>query len=394
MSPLPRSTAIPLVDLATQSARIKQEVLSRIGRVIDKANYILGDEVAEFEQQFAQYCGSDYCVGVANGTDALHMALRALDIGPGDEVITAANSFAATALAIAYCGATPVLVDVCEDDFNIDPAMIEQAITPRTRAIIPVHLYGQPARMAEILEIAQRHNLKVIEDSAQGHGAESNGIRCGAFGDIACFSFYPGKNLGAFGDAGACVTADAQLAEKLRLLRNYGQVVKNRHDLLGFNCRLDTVQACVLLTKMQYIEEWTEQRRQVAQWYRQELQQSELLLPIERADTRHVYHLYVVRHPQRDGLMKYLADRQIYCGVHYPHPLPTAQPFAQARTHPADVPVCAQLSTEILSLPMYPEMTRQHVATVAAAIAEFEAHACLQPELSEPAVCGGLERTN
>lgn len=374
MSAVRQPTAIPLVDLATQSARIKEEVLARIGRVIDKANYILGDEVAEFEDEFARYCGSDHCVGVANGTEAIHLALRALDIGPGDEVITAANSFAATALAIAYCGATPVLVDVCEDDFNIDPAMIEQAITPKTRAIIPVHLYGQPARMTEIMEIARRHDLKVIEDSAQSHGGELGGTRCGAFGDIACFSFYPGKNLGAFGDAGACVTADAKLAEKLQLLRNYGQVVKNRHDLLGFNSRLDTVQACVLLTKMQYIEQWTEQRRQVAQWYREELGGSLLRLPIEKADTRHVYHLFVIRHPERDRLMKFLADRQINCGIHYPNPLPTAQPFASARTRPAGVPVCTQMANEILSLPMYPEMRREQVVAIAAAIGEFGIH--------------------
>lgn len=374
MSAVQPTLAIPLVDLATQSARIKEEVLARVGRVIDKANYILGDEVAEFEDEFARYCGSSHCVGVANGTEAIHLALRALEIGPGDEVITAANSFAATALAIAYCGATPVLVDVCEDDFNIDPTMIEQAITPRTRAVIPVHLYGQPARMAEIMEIAKRHGLKVIEDSAQSHGGELNGTRCGAFGDIACFSFYPGKNLGAFGDAGACVTADAKLAEKLRLLRNYGQIVKNRHDLLGFNCRLDTVQACVLLTKMQYIEEWTEQRRQVAQWYREELDGSQLRLPIEKPLARHVYHLFVVRHPERDRLMKFLAERQICCGIHYPNPLPTAQPFASARTHPTGVPVCTQLSNEILSLPMYPEMRREQVAAIAAAIGEFAIH--------------------
>lgn len=371
MSAVQQSTTIPLVDLATQSARIKEEVLARIGRVIDKANYILGDEVAEFEDEFARFCGSDHCVGVANGTEAIHLALRALNIGPGGEVITAGNSFAATALAIAYCGATPVLVDICEDDFNIDPAMIERAITPRTRAVIPVHLYGQPARMTQILEIAKRHDLKVIEDAAQSHGGEQSGTRCGAFGDIACFSFYPGKNLGAFGDAGACVTADAKLAEKLRLLRNYGQVVKNRHDLLGFNCRLDTLQACVLLTKMQYIEEWTEQRRQVAEWYRQELGGSSLRLPIEKADTRHVYHLFVIRHSQRDRLMKFLADRHIYCGIHYPNPLPTAQPFVSARTQPTGLPVCTQLSKEILSLPMYPEMRREQVTAIAAAIGEF-----------------------
>ena len=362
---------IPLVDLVTQSASIKEEVLSRIGKVIDKANYILGEEVAQFESEFASYCRAEHCVGVANGTDALHMALRALEIGPGDEVITAGNSFAATALAIAYSGATPVLVDVCEDDFNIDPELVEQAITERTKAIIPVHLYGQPARMPELLEIARRHNLRIIEDSAQGHGGEIDGVRCGAFGDIGCFSFYPGKNLGAFGDAGACVTHNADLAEKLRLLRNYGQVVKNRHDLLGFNCRLDTVQACVLQTKMKYIEQWTEQRRQVADWYREELKDLDLPLPTERSGARHVYHLFVVRHPRRDALIKSLAEKQIFCGVHYPNPLNTAQPFKNVTTLPLDLPVCERLSQEIVSLPMFPEMTREHVATVGSALREF-----------------------
>lgn len=241
---------IPLVDLATQSANIKSEVLEAIGEVIDSAGYILGPQVAQFEDQFAQYTGTNHCVGLANGTDALHMALRALDVGQGDEVITAGNSFAATAFAIAYSGATPVFVDIRPEDFNIDASLIESAITEKTKVIMPVHLYGQPARMDAICKIAKKHNLRVVEDAAQAHGAELNGQRCGSFGDIGCFSFYPGKNLGAFGDGGAAVTNDPEIAEKLRLLRNYGQVVKNRHDLLGFNCRLDTVQAAVLLTKM------------------------------------------------------------------------------------------------------------------------------------------------
>jgi dTDP-4-amino-4,6-dideoxygalactose transaminase len=359
---------IPLVDLATQSRNIKAEVLARMGKVIDSASYILGSQVAEFESQFADYCGVEHCVGLANGTDALHLALRALDIGPGDEVITAGNSFAATALAIVYCGASPVLVDVREDDFNIDVDLVEQAITERTKAIIPVHLYGQAANMQAIMEIARRYNLKVVEDAAQAHGAELNGQRCGSFGDIGCFSFYPGKNLGAFGDAGAAVTRDAGLAEKLRLLRNYGQVVKNRHDLLGFNCRLDTLQACVLLTKLQYIEGWTEQRRQVAAWYREELADTGLLLPIEKENARHVYHLFVVRHPQRDQLIRQLAEQQIFCGIHYPHTLPSAGPFVNAVTVPLEVPTCSRLAQEIVSLPMYPEMNRGHVARVAQSI--------------------------
>ena len=321
---------IPLVDLATQSRAIKQDVLDRMARVIDAGRYILGEEVTDFESQFADYCGSAHCVGLDNGTNALHMALRALDIGAGDEVITAGNSFAATAFAIAYSGARPVFVDVDPVDFNLDPGLIEQAITERTKAIIPVHLYGQPARMVEIRQLADRHGLKIIEDAAQAHGAELNGQRCGTWGDIGCFSFYPGKNLGAFGDGGAAVTNDPELAEKLRLLRNYGQKVKNRHDLLGYNCRLDTLQACVLLAKLQHIEQWTENRIQVAAWYREELEGSELVLPAVRDDVRHVYHLFVVRHPRRDAMMKALADQGIYCGIHYPNPLPHAQPFEQA----------------------------------------------------------------
>lgn len=360
--------SIPLVDLATQSRMIRDEVLRRMADVIDHGRYILGSEVDEFEVKFAEYCQAKHCIGVANGTDALHLALRALGVGPGDEVITAGNSFAATAFAIAYTGAKAVFVDVREDDYNLDPALIEAVITEKTKAIIPVHLYGNPARMVEIGEIAKRHGLKVVEDAAQGHGGEIAGKRIGSFGDIACFSFYPGKNLGAFGDGGAVTTNCPELAEKLRLLRNYGQRVKNRHDLLGYNCRLDTLQACVLLTKMQYIEHWTEQRRQVARWYQEELQDSGLILPELPSNARHVFHLYVVRHPERDRLMASLAAENIYCGIHYPNPLPTAAPFHDAVTYPMGLPNCAKFSTEILSLPMYPELTREHVARIAKSI--------------------------
>ena len=364
---------IPLVDLQTQSRLIKEEVLRRIGDVIDGARYILGSEVAEFEREFANYCNVSHCIGMANGTEALHMALKALEIGPGDEVITAGNSFAATAFAIAYAGAQAVLVDVDPYDFNIDTSLIEQAITPRTKAIIPVHLYGQPARMNEIREIAKRHNLRIIEDSAQGHGGEINGERCGSFGDIGCFSFYPGKNLGAFGDGGAVTTNDPELAEKLNLLRNYGQKQKNQHDLLGYNCRLDTVQACVLLSKMRYIEEWTENRRQVAQWYRDELADVDVIIPQAHADCRHVYHLFVIRTPNRDKMMAELAKQKIFCGIHYPYPLNTAGPFRDAPTVPMGLPVCSHLAGEILSLPMYPEMTREQVVRVKEAIGNFVA---------------------
>ncbi len=364
-------SSIPLVDLATQSQKIRDEVLQRMARVIDAGRYILGLEVEEFEHAFANYCQVAHCVGVANGTDALHLALRALNIGQGDEVITVGNSFAATAFAIAYTGARAVFVDIDSKTFNIDPNLIEEAITPATKAIIPVHLYGQPAPMQEILEIARRHGLRVVEDCAQSHGAEIDGKRCGSFGDIGCFSFYPGKNLGAFGDGGAVTTNDATLAERLNLLRNYGQRVKNRHDLLGYNCRLDTLQACVLLTKMQYIENWTEQRRQIARWYADELADTPLVLPQEQTGYRHVYHLYVARHPRRDALLAHLAKHKIYGGIHYPNPLFKAQPFEGSTTIPWDLPVCSKFANEIISLPMYPEMTREHVRRVSESVRQF-----------------------
>ena len=366
-----QQNSIPLVDLATQSQNIRDEVLQRMASVIDAGRYILGEEVEHFEKEFARYCQVNHCVGVANGTDAIHLALRALDIGEGDEVITVGNSYIATAFAIAYTNATPVFVDIDPVDFNIDVNQIEDAITPRTRAIIPVHLFGQPARMIEICEIARKYNLKVIEDCAQSHGAEIDGQRCGSFGDIGCFSFYPGKNLGAFGDAGGVITNDPVLAEKLTLLRNYGQRVKNRHDLLGFNCRLDTLQACVLLTKMKYIEHWTEQRREVSRWYGEELADTSLELPQEQKGYRHVYHLYVVRHPRRDAILSHLAKNNIYGGIHYPNPLFKAQPFQGATTIPRDLPICSKYANEILSLPMYPEMTRDQVRRIAECVRQF-----------------------
>ncbi len=366
-----QKSPIPLVDLATQSRNIRDEVLRRMSDVIDAGRYILGQEVGEFEEIFAKYCQVPHAIGVANGTDALHLALRALEIGPGDEVITVGNSFAATAFAIAYTGAEAVFVDIDPITYNIDATLIEQAITAKTKAIIPVHLYGQPAPMREIMEIAKRHGLYVVEDCAQSHGAEIDGQRCGSFGDFGCFSFYPGKNLGAFGDGGAIVTKNSGLAERVQLLRNYGQRVKNRHDLLGYNCRLDTLQACVLLTKMQYIEQWTEERRRVAQWYAEELAGLDLALPQESSGYRHVYHLYVVRHPERDLLLKHLSDQGIFGGIHYPNPLFRAAPFLGSVTVPFELPICTQFANEILSLPMYPEMTREQVARVANGIRSF-----------------------
>ncbi|RMF42654.1 MAG: DegT/DnrJ/EryC1/StrS family aminotransferase [Planctomycetota bacterium] len=362
---------IPFVDLSAQARALKADIFRRFEEVWEQGQFILGPQVAEFEERFAAYCGTRFAVGVANGTEALHLAVRALGIGPGDEVITAANSFAATPLAILYAGATPVFVDVREDDYNLDPELVEAAITPRTKAIIPVHLYGQPARMDALMAIARRHNLRVIEDAAQAHGAEVAGQRCGSFGDIGCFSFYPGKNLGAYGDGGAVVTNDPELAEHIRLLRNYGQRRKNEYEFLGFNCRLDTLQACVLLAKMEHIEDWTERRRQVAQWYREELE-GHVQLPQQRDDVRHVYHLFVIQHPNRDALVAHLETQGIGSGIHYPHPLPAAKPFAHCPCHPADHPVARRAAQRIVSLPMYPEMTREQVRTVAQTIRDFQ----------------------
>ena len=365
MSSPKENHSIPLIDLQAQSRAIREEVLESVAEVVDSCAFILGPQVAEFEGKFAEYCQADHCVGLANGTEALHMALRALDVGPGDEVITAGNSFAATAFAIAYVGAKAVFVDIDPEDYNLDVGLLEQAISEKTKAIIPVHLYGQPARMNEILEIAKRHNLKVVEDSAQAHGAEIDGKRCGSFGDIACFSFYPGKNLGAYGDGGACVTNDAALAEKLRLLRNYGQKVKNRHDMLAYNCRLDTMQAAVLNVKMKYIEQWTDDRAQVAQWYREELQGIDIVLPTHHQNMRHAYHLFIVRHPKRDEILEKLKEDNIFGGIHYPHPLVEAQPFVDSSCFPVGLPVATNYAKQILSLPMYPEMTRDQVKFVA-----------------------------
>ena len=359
------SPKIPLVDLQAQSRSIREEVIAGITEVVDSCAFILGPQVTEFEKQFAEYCGAKHCIGLANGTEALHMALRALDIGPGDEVITAGNSFAATAFAIGYTGAQAVFVDIDPDDYNIDVSLIEQAISEKTKAIIPVHLYGQPARMNEIMEIAKRHNLKVVEDTAQGHGAEIDGKRAGTFGDIGCFSFYPGKNLGAYGDGGAVVTDSDELAEKFRLLRNYGQKVKNRHDMLAYNCRLDTMQAAVLLVKMKYIERWTDQRSQVAQWYREALKDIDVVLPMQHDNMRHVYHLFVVRHPNRDQILEHMAKDNVFGGVHYPNPLVNAESFQSSPCFPMGLPVATAYSKEILSLPMYPEMTKEQVQQVA-----------------------------
>ena len=365
---------IPFVDLKCKSPNVRREISAAVERAIDDGQFILGDQVAAFEHSFAGFCGGRYGIGLGNGTEALHLALRALGIGPGDEVITAANTFVATALAIAYTGATPVLVDVDPVDYLIDVELIERAITPRTRAIVPVHLYGQPADMPAILEIAARYDLPVVQDACQAHGAQIGGKSLAAFGAAACYSFYPSKNLGAYGDGGMVVTNCDTLAERIRMLRNYGQRTKNKYEMLGYNSRLDTLQASILAVKLPYLAEANEQRRAVAERYCAVLaDQADLVLPAERPGVRHVYHLYVVQHPQRDELAAHLQQNGVQCGIHYPTPIHQIVSFESCRTLPEGAPVATRLADRILSLPMFPELTDEQIDRVAQVAAAFGA---------------------
>jgi dTDP-4-amino-4,6-dideoxygalactose transaminase len=359
---------IPLVELAGQYRTLRDEILPAMDAVMSQAQFILGDDVARFEEEFAAFCGARHCVGVASGLDALQLALRAVGVGPGDEVITAANTFIASALAITHADATPVLADVRRDDFNLDPEAVERAITPRTKAILPVHLYGQPARMDAIMDIARRHGLKVVEDACQAHGARYGTARAGAIGDAGCFSFYPGKNLGGYGDGGAVVTNDPQVAERLRLDRNYGSRVKYVHESDGYNSRLDTLQAAVLRIKLRRLEGWNARRRELAALYRELLADADVLLPAAMRGVEHVWHLFVIRHPERDRLLADLHARGIGAGVHYPIPIHQQAPYAGVRTVPDGAPVSTMLAGQILSLPLYPEMTDAQVAEVAHAV--------------------------
>ena len=362
---------VPLVDLAVQYQELRHEILPALERVMSTTQFILGEDVEFFEQEFANFCGVQHCIGVASGTDALHLAVRALGFGAGDEVITPANTFIATALGATFAGATPVFVDVNADDFNLNTKLIEAAITARTKAIIPVHLYGQPADMGAILKIARQHNLKVIEDASQAHGARIGGQKVGSFGDLACFSFYPGKNLGAYGDGGAVVTNDAQLAEKLRRLRNYGQQKKYVHTLAGYNSRLDTMQAAILRIKLRHLDRWTECRRAAAHKYSELLTGVDVIRPREIKGRKHVYHIYAIQHPQRDLLIEHLKQKGIFCGIHYPLPLPQQQPYRAHKTIPTGAPVTAELAKKIVSLPLYPEITGQQVKRVVEEIKRF-----------------------
>lgn len=362
---------VNFVDLAVQYASIKGEVDAAVAGVLSRGDFILGGEVSEFEKEFASFCGTTEAVGVANGCDALLLALRACDIGPGDEVITVANSFIATALAISACGAKPVFVDCLEDSMNIDPAAVKRAITSKTKCIIPVHLCGQPADMDSINAIAAEHKLVVIEDAAQAHGAMYRGRLCGSMGQIGCFSFYPGKNLGAYGDGGAITTNDPALAEKIRMLRNYGQSRKYYHEVTGWNSRLDTVQAAILRVKLKYMNKWNDARRVHADYYNRHLAGLPLQLPVELPGNHHVYHLYAIRTEKRDELMKYLSERGIASGIHYPIPIPFQNAYADLGYKKGSFPISENIAEKLVSLPMYPELTTEKQQYVCESLRDY-----------------------
>ena len=353
---------IPLVDLKAQYASIKSEIDQAVQRVLDETDFIGGSAVGEFERAFAAYCGTRSAVALANGTDALQLSLLACGVGRGDEVITAVNTFIATSEAISATGARPVFVDNDPLTYTIDVRKIEEKITPRTKAIIPIHLYGQPAAMDQVNQIAARHNLVVIEDAAQAHGATYNGSIVGNLGKLACFSFYPGKNLGAYGDAGAMATNDEELANKVRMLANHGRLKKYEHEMEGYNSRLDTLQAAILLVKLRHLKNWTEKRREHAALYTKLLSQSpEIITPSIQPGGAHVFHLYVVRVQHRDHVQQALKATGIATGIHYPIPLHLQPAYRYLGFPLGAFPVAEHFAGEILSLPMYPELTTEHI---------------------------------
>ncbi len=363
---------IPLVDLVAQFRAIEPEVRRRLDATLTRADFILGHELAEFESAFASFCECRRAVGVASGLDALKLALRALEIRPGDEVITVANSFIATALAVTAVGAKPVLVDCEPDTFTMNPAQIEAAITDRTRAVLPVHLYGHPADIAAIGAICERYGLHLVEDAAQAHGARYRGRRCGSLGVLAAFSFYPGKNLGAYGDGGAVTTNDEALADRIATLRNYGSKVKYIHELCGENSRLDTLQAAVLNAKLAHLDTWNARRRELAARYEELLKGvGDLQLPKAQADVEPVWHLYVIRTSYRDRLLAWLQEHGIGALIHYPVPIHLQPAYAHMGWKRGQFPVAERLAQEILSLPIYPEMTEAQLNRVVAVIREF-----------------------
>ena len=369
---MPGPLPIPFLSFAPQHGPLREEALGALARVYDSGWYVLGEEVAAFEREYAAFNQVPHAVGVANGLDALTLALRALGVGPGDEVLVPSNTYIATWLAVTHVGARPVPVEPDPATANLDPARLAAALTPRTRAILPVHLYGQACRMPEIMALARQRGLPVVEDNAQAQGAAFAGQLTGSFGALNATSFYPGKNLGALGDAGALTTADAGLAGQVRALRNYGSAQKYRNDVIGYNSRLDELQAAVLRVKLRHLPAWTAQRQQLAGWYGQHLAGiAGLQVPVVAPGATHVYHLYVVRHPRRDALQRHLAARGIGTLIHYPVSPHRQRAYAGLGWLAGSLPIAEALAATSLSLPLWPGMTQEQVVAVATAIREF-----------------------
>ncbi len=369
---------IPFLDLRTQYHSIKKEIDEAVLAVLESTQYVLGEQVAGFEREFAGYCGAQQAVAVNSGTSALHLALLAAGIGPGDEVITVPFTFVATVAAIRYTGAAPIFVDIDPASYTMDPSRLERAITPRTRAILPVHLYGQPADMDPILEIARKHNLLVIEDAAQAHGAKYKGRPVGSLADFGCFSFYPGKNLGAYGEGGIVTTRRPDFARKLRMLRDWGAEKKYEHVLQGFNYRMEGLQGAILRVKLRHLEAWTEQRRAHAAAYREALSRAGIQPPVEMPYSRHVYHVYAIETDRRAALQQHLNSLQIQTGIHYPYPVHLTPAHSGLGYRQGDFPASERAAARVLSLPMYPELPAGAPAAVAEAIARFSLQALRQ----------------
>ncbi len=382
-------TGIQFLDLAAQYRAIAAEVDAATAKVILESDFILGRELGAFEEEFAAYCETRYAIGTDSGTSALELAFRAFGIGPGDEVITVANSFIASALAVSHAGATPVLVDADPQTCTMDVSALAGAITPRTKAIVPVHLYGHPADMGPICLLAEKHGLVVIEDACQAHGARYQGKRVGSLGHAAAFSFYPGKNLGAYGDGGMIVTNEPDVAKRVEMLRNYGQTEKYHHVTQGFNRRLDTLQAAVLRVKLKYLDKWNAARRQHAALYRHWLQGSSVIPLIEASYAESVWHLYVIRAERRDALREHLISRGIGTGIHYPVPIHLQPAYRSLGYKRGDFPVTEEYARQILSLPMYAELTPERIEAVAEAVRDFTStRVPLESSLPGPSVGG------
>jgi dTDP-4-amino-4,6-dideoxygalactose transaminase len=363
---------VKFVDLHAMHAPLLDEFRQVFERVVENSSFILGAEVSRFEEAFAKYLGTDHCVAVTNGTVALELALLAMGVGPGDEVITVPNTFIATCEAVSAVGARPVFVDVDAISYNMDPTLVERAITPRTKVLLPVHLYGQTADMEPLLEIANRHGIQVLEDACQAHGAEYKGRKAGTMGVAGCFSFYPGKNLGALGEGGGVVTSDAQLAARMRLLRDHGSLRKYEHTVPGYNFRLEGLQGGILAVKLPHLDGWNDRRRVAAEHYDNLLAGNGIIPPVEMPYAHHIYHLYVIQADDREQLRKDLNAAGVETGLHYPGPLHLQEAYKSLGYTKGDFPVCERLADRILSLPMFPDITREQVEYVVSVVKESQ----------------------